>query len=77
MTRLPRNNSACRYRFLGAASALLLGLAFSVHDTLAEELTPARIKAATSVVDTAMVKANTASSQDWPTVGLDYAETRF
>ena len=77
MTRLPRNNSACRYRFLGAASALLLGLAFSVHDTLAEELTPARIKAATSVVDSAMVKANTASSEDWPTIGLDYAETRF
>ena len=24
-----------------------------------------------------MIKANTATSQDWPTIGLDYAETRF
>src|SRR5215475_1081611 len=83
MTRLPRNDSACRllhrflHCFLGAAGALLLGLAFSVHGTQAEELTPARIKAATGAVDSAMIKANTATSQDWPTVGLDYAETRF
>jgi len=83
MTRLPRNDSACRllhrflHAFLGAASALLLGLAFSAPDTLAEEVTPARIKAAISAVDSAMIKANTATSQDWPTIGLDYAETRF
>ena len=75
MTRLPRNDSACR--FLGAACALLLGLAVSAQGTLAEDLTPARIKAATSAVDSAMIKANTATSQDWPTTGLDYAETRF
>jgi len=64
MTRLPRNNSACRLldHFLGAASALLLGLAFSAQSTLAEELTPARIKAATSAVDSAMIEANTALS---------------
>jgi len=75
MTRLPRNDSACR--LLGAACALLLGLAVSAQGTLAEDLTPARIKAATSAVDSAMIKANTATSQDWPTTGLDYAETRF
>ncbi|MHB0790130.1 PQQ-dependent dehydrogenase, methanol/ethanol family [Bradyrhizobium sp. 5.13L] len=40
-------------------------------------MTPARINAATSAVDTAMIKANTATSKDWPTIGLDYAETRF
>ena len=39
--------------------------------------TPARIKTATSAVDSAMIKANTVTSQDWPTIGLDYAETRF
>jgi quinohemoprotein ethanol dehydrogenase len=35
------------------------------------------IKAVTSAVDGASIKANTATSQDWPTIGLDYAETRF
>ena len=75
MTRLPRNNSACLS--LGAVSALLLGFAISPHSVLAEDLTPARIKAATSAVDSAMIKANTATSKDWPTTGLDYAETRF
>jgi hypothetical protein len=39
MTRLPRNASA----LLGVASALLLGLAISPPDVLAEDLTPARI----------------------------------
>ncbi|HEX7836867.1 MAG TPA: PQQ-dependent dehydrogenase, methanol/ethanol family [Kofleriaceae bacterium] len=38
--------------------------------------TPARIKAATQI-DGAAIQANTATSKDWPTVGLDYAETRF
>ena len=31
----------------------------------------------TSAVDGASIKANTATSNDWPTIGLDYAETRF
>ena len=75
MTRLPRNASA--RLLLGAASALLLGLAISAHSALGEDLSPVRIKAATSAVDSAMIKANTATSQDWPTIGLDYAETRF
>src|SRR5207253_6741513 len=35
------------------------------------------IKAVTSAVDGAMVRANTATSDNWPTIGLDYAETRF
>jgi hypothetical protein len=30
-----------------------------------------------SQVDTGMIKANTVTSRDWPTIGLDYAETRF
>ena len=75
MTRSPSKDSACR--LLGVASALLLNLAFPTHSTLAEDLTPARINAATSAVDSAMIKANTATSRDWPTIGLDYAETRF
>src|SRR5437660_3281960 len=35
------------------------------------------IKAVTSAVDGAVVTANTTTSDDWPTIGLDYAETRF
>jgi quinohemoprotein ethanol dehydrogenase len=75
MIRLLRNDSACRLAV--TAGALLLGLAAGFQRSSAEDLTPARIKEATSAVDTAMIKANTATSQDWPTIGLDYAETRF
>src|SRR6185436_3170799 len=38
--------------------------------------TPERIRAATQV-DAATIQANMATSKDWPTVGADYAETRF
>src|ERR1700759_5181042 len=34
-------------------------------------------KAATGAGDGAFIKGNPASSNDWPTIGLDYAETRF
>ncbi|MBS0451851.1 MAG: PQQ-dependent dehydrogenase, methanol/ethanol family [Proteobacteria bacterium] len=39
--------------------------------------TPEHIKAATSKVDGAFIRANTAKTGDWPSYGLDYAETRF
>ena len=35
------------------------------------------IRAVTSKVDGARIGANAAASKDWPTYGLDYAETRF
>src|SRR6201994_3307667 len=72
MLRLPQVDPACRF-----AGAILLGLAISCGGSLAEDLTPAKIKAAPGAVDGSFVKANTASSKDWPTIGLDYAETRF
>ncbi len=72
MIRVPQVDSACRF-----TGAILLGLAISCGGALAEDLTPAKIKASTGAVDGAFVKANTASSNDWPTIGLDYAETRF
>ncbi len=72
MIRLPQVHSACRL-----SGAILLGLAISCGGALAEDLTPAKIKAATGAVDGAFIKGNTASSNDWPTIGLDYAETRF
>ncbi len=38
---------------------------------------PEHIKAVTSAVDQNAIKTNAATSNDWPTVGLDYGETRF
>jgi quinohemoprotein ethanol dehydrogenase len=63
-----------------AAMAVGFGLAISCTGTLAQNTakgSPDHIKAVTSAVDSASIKANTATSNDWPTTGLDYAETRF
>ncbi|NOJ41848.1 PQQ-dependent dehydrogenase, methanol/ethanol family [Bradyrhizobium australiense] len=60
--------------------AIGLGLTLSWGAALAQMPTkgsPEHIKAVTSAVDGASIKANTATSNDWPTIGLDYAETRF
>jgi quinohemoprotein ethanol dehydrogenase len=38
---------------------------------------PGHIRAVTSAVDGNSIKANAATSKDWPVVGLDYGETRF
>ena len=65
-------------RFMQAAIALGLGLALSAGAAFAQTKGSAdHIKAVTSAVDSASIKANTATSNDWPTIGLDYAETRF
>ena len=40
-------------------------------------LTPERIRAATQAIDGAAIAANAATSKDWPTIGGDYAETRY
>ena len=92
MTRLPRINSARRFlsdnaaglfqpaRLVQAAVAIGFGLAISCSPTFAQSPrkgSPDHIRAVTSAVDGASIRANTAMSDDWPTVGLDYAETRF
>jgi quinohemoprotein ethanol dehydrogenase len=92
MTRSPCVASACRFspefavtknrpaRLAQAAIAIGLGLALSATGALAQNAakgSPDHIKAVTSAVDGASIKANTATSKDWPTIGLDYAETRF
>ena len=92
MTRLLRVDSACRLfpeiaatshrsaRLAQAAIAIGLGLTLSCSAALAQSPakgSPEHIKAVTSAVDGASIKANTATSNDWPTIGLDYAETRF
>jgi quinohemoprotein ethanol dehydrogenase len=91
MTRLPRRDFARRFfpeipsmplapHLAQAAMAVGFGLAISCTGALAQNTakgSPDHIKAVTSAVDSASIKANTATSNDWPTTGLDYAETRF
>ncbi|WP_410050927.1 PQQ-dependent dehydrogenase, methanol/ethanol family [Bradyrhizobium sp. SZCCHNR3054] len=64
-------------RLASRTATLLVTLALLAGVVIADELTPARIRTAISAVDETMIKANTATSKDWPTIGLDYAETRF
>jgi quinohemoprotein ethanol dehydrogenase len=40
-------------------------------------VTPDRIRAVTQAIDGAAIQANAQSSKDWPTIGADYAETRY
>src|SRR5438132_6420882 len=90
MTRLPCVDSACRLftttsphigrpaHLAGTLLTIGLGLALSIGSAAAQSKgSPEHIKAVTSAVDGASIRANTAMSNDWPTIGLDYAETRF
>jgi len=92
MIRWPYTDSARRFfpgtavnlakaRHLTHASvAVGLGLAVSCGGAFAQKADKGsadHIKAVTSAVDANFIKANTPTSKDWPTTGLDYAETRF
>ena len=55
------------------AAALVLALS----SVASAQTTPERIKAAVGAIDSASIQANAATSKDWPTVGADYAETRY
>jgi quinohemoprotein ethanol dehydrogenase len=90
MIRSPYADSARRFfptiklsrpaRFIRAAVAIGVGLAISSGVAVAQKAAKGsadHVKAATSAVDANFIKANTPTSKDWPTIGLDYAETRF
>src|ERR1700674_2125842 len=67
-------------RLAHAAVTIWFGLAVFCTSAFAQNAAKGsadHIKAVTSAVDSASIKANTATSKDWPTIGLDYAETRF
>src|SRR6185295_14585639 len=77
MTRLTLHVAFAR-RFFRNSLLVGLGSALFCSGAIAQTKgSPDHIKAATSAVDSASIKANTATSNDWPTIGLDYAETRF
>ncbi|HEY0482446.1 MAG TPA: PQQ-dependent dehydrogenase, methanol/ethanol family [Kofleriaceae bacterium] len=75
--------SPTRSTMVVAAIALAAVVALGGPDTAGAQgaqgagITPARIKAATQGIDGAAIQANGATSKDWPTYGLDYAETRY
>jgi len=73
-----RWNDAVRRALVAAALPLAMGGACS-HASAADAAkgTPQHIKAVTSKVDGASIRANTKATKDWPSYGLDYAETRF
>ena len=83
-------DSACRY-FIGARgfghlralarASVAIGLCSFALSTgvRAEDAkgSPQHIKAVTSAIDSKAIEANAAKTANWPTIGLDYAETRF
>ena len=72
------NDLVSTTRLVPAVLAIGLG-AIALHGARAEDAkgSPEHIKAVTAAVDSNSIKANAATTKDWPTVGLDYAETRF
>jgi quinohemoprotein ethanol dehydrogenase len=59
----------------GLCASLLLALC-GAHAQAPTKASPEHIKAVTQRVDGAAIRANAATSRDWPSHGLDYAETR-
>jgi quinohemoprotein ethanol dehydrogenase len=65
-------------RWRSASLVLAFGAALIGNSAFAQTKgTPDHIKSVVGAIDSAAIKANAATSKDWPTYGLDYAETRF
>lgn len=60
-----------------AAAAVLVVLSFGSIAQAQTKGSPEHITAVTGAIDSAAIIANGANSKDWPSYGLDYAETRF
>ncbi len=62
------------------ATLFSVGIAFAlgaVGAATASELTPEKIAAATKAIDGAAIVSNDKSTKNWPSYGLNYAESRF
>ena len=64
-----------RFAASGVCALLLASSAFA--QGLSPQASPDKIKAATATIDTTAIKANAETTSNWPSHGLDYAETRF
>lgn len=62
-----------------AARAIIAGLLTGAASTVPTQskVSAKHIKAATQKVDGQFMSKNAAATNDWPSYGLDYAETRF
>ena len=73
--------SVFSYRLRVGRAAMAAGVATMAFCTgaAAQEAkgSPGHIRAVTSAIDGNSIRANAATSKDWPAVGLDYGETRF
>ena len=59
------------------ATAMATVFAGAIAKDAVQKGSPEHIRAATARIDGAAIRANAAATRDWPTIGLDYAETRF
>jgi PQQ-dependent dehydrogenase (methanol/ethanol family) len=76
---MERHFIALRRKFapvLALAAAALATPAFVAAQAPAKG-SPEHIRAATARIDGLVIQANAATSRDWPSYGLDYAETRY
>ncbi|QDL97869.1 PQQ-dependent dehydrogenase, methanol/ethanol family [Rhodopseudomonas palustris] len=64
-------------RRLGAAALMAALLSPAVAAAQDAKGSAAHIRAVTGAVDSAAIVANAKTTKDWPSYGLDYAETRF
>jgi quinohemoprotein ethanol dehydrogenase len=77
-SKLPQGKTAARPGItLALAVASLLATAAPVAMAEGAKGSTAHIAAVTKKVDGAFMRANEAKTADWPSTGLDYAETRF
>lgn len=73
LTKSPRRSIFAAVTLISAAALAGQGLA----QTTPAKGSPDHIRAVTSAVDTAAIRANASTTRDWLNYGLDYAETRF
>jgi quinohemoprotein ethanol dehydrogenase len=60
-----------------STAVMLTVLSFGSAAQAQTKGSPGHISAVTGAIDSAAIVANSATSKDWPSYGLDYAETRF
>ncbi|WP_031337295.1 PQQ-dependent dehydrogenase, methanol/ethanol family [Rhodopseudomonas sp. B29] len=73
----PSHRSAAKTIRVGAAVLLGALLCHGGASAQTANISADRIRAATGAIDSAAIIANAKTTKDWPSYGLDYAETRF
>lgn len=72
------NSHQSKQSWLRASIAAVVSVTILSGGALAQTKgSPEHIRSAVGAIDSAAITANAATTKDWPTYGLDYAETRF